>query len=619
MMATKKKRRPAATSKAATKKVAAVKDRTTAFALAVAKKKIIAGPSVRAACKRHLDDLKNAPARGFSFHLPTAEQAIDFFPDVLRLAGGAFEGKPFGLEGWEQFVIGSLFGWLNEDGFRRFRVAYAETGKGSGKSPLAAGIGLKMLCADKEPRAEVYAAATKRDQAAVLFRDAISMYDQSPELQTRLKSTGATGREWNLAHEESGSFFRPIATEDTGQGQSGPRPHCGLLDEVHEHKTNAMVEYLRAGFKWRRQPLSFMITNSGSDKKSPCGQYHDYAVKVANQTVQDDGFFSFVCDLDEGDDPFKDEKCWPKVNPSLPTIPGYEYLRGQVREAKGMPSKESLVRRLNFCEWVEAADPWISRDRWFACVKQLDLEGSEGARYKELPVAAAVDLSGKTDLTALTAVFGLAQREAFSWYWTPQDTLAERELRDRAPYSLWVRQGHLLTVPGRAINYAWVAKQVKDLNDNFNLQILAFDRWRIPDLLRELDELGVESYLVKVEVDEITNEPKLVPVDGNYHSGIKLLPHGQGFRDMGVAIDDLEAVLLEETLLIQENHVTNMCAASAVITKDAAGNRKFDKAKSTSRIDGMVSLAMANRAASFLEPIHLVDRSLYEDRGLRVI
>ncbi len=221
-----------------------VDDRVASFAHAVLAGEIVAGPNVRNACKRHLRDVEHGPARGLIWVQELADRAIGFFEDVLCLNGGEYEGKPFLLAPWQTFVVGSLFGWMTEDGFRRFRLAYIETGKGSGKSPLVGGIGLYGLVSDGEQRAEVYAAATKRDQAMILFRDAVSMVNMSPLLSERLLQSGRDEKVWNLFYPNTNSFFRPISADE---GQSGPRPHIGLLDELHEHKTATTVNMMRAG------------------------------------------------------------------------------------------------------------------------------------------------------------------------------------------------------------------------------------------------------------------------------------------------------------------------------------------------------------------------------------
>ncbi|EKN6392352.1 phage terminase small subunit P27 family, partial [Yersinia enterocolitica] len=272
-------------------------DPVTQYAIDVTSGKIVAGPDIRHACERHLRDLELGPARGLVWDVEAVSRVIAFFANVLKLNGGDHEGKPFILLSWQCFVIGSIFGWKSSDGTRRFRMVYVESGKGSGKSPLAGGVGLYCMMADKEPRAEVYAAATKKDQAMILFRDAVSMVDQSPALSQRVVKSGTGLNVWNLAFLQTGSFFKPISSDD---GQSGPRPHCALIDEVHEHKTNQVVEMMRAGTKGRRQALIFLITNSGHDKTSVCYDYHEYGKKVASGDLEDDSFFSFICSLDEG-------------------------------------------------------------------------------------------------------------------------------------------------------------------------------------------------------------------------------------------------------------------------------------------------------------------------------
>ncbi len=161
-----------------------------------------------------------------------------------------------------------------------------------------------------------------------------------------------------------------------------------------------------------------------------------------------------------------------------------------------------------------------------------------------------------------------------------------------------MREGHLIAVDGKSIDYAWVAHQIKTLHEEFCIGIIAFDRWRISDLMRELDEAGVECYEAKLETDN-KGKQSIIAVE-RFGTGIAMLPHGQGFKDMGPAVDDLEGVILNNTITIQDNPVTNMCASNAVLQTDPAGNRKFAKQKSTGRIDGMISLAMANRISRLL-------------------
>lgn len=548
-------------------------DRVTEYARSVVAGEIIAGPHVRAQCSRHLSDLDEQEKRGIIWDIKRAQKALDFFPEVLCLNGGEYEGAPYHLLGWQAFVVGSIFGWLRADtGYRRFRTIYVETGKGSGKSPLAAGIGLKGLVSDGEPRAEIYSAAVKKDQAQILFRDAVAMVDQSRLLTERLTKSGVGEKTWNLAYLDKGSFFRPIASDD---GQSGPRPHVALIDEIHEHRTNRVIEMIRAGTKSRRQALIVMITNSGSDRLGPCWAYHQYGIEVANGTRDDDSFFPYICALDEHDDPFASEDCWPKANPSLQeaNLPGYQYIREQVREARGMPSKESIVRRLNFCQWTEASNPWVSLEVWKDARRDYDIEQLRGRR-----AWAGLDLSSTTDLTGLVFLVEPMEEcepwKILPYAWLPSDGLAEKSARDirSDAYVRWVQSGHLLTTPGRAISKRDVLQKLSQMCGVLEVVACAYDRWRIQDLLQLASDDGI-----------------ILP---------DMIPFGQGYQSMSPALETFETLLLGGQLAHNGHPVLNMCFANAVTSTDAAGNRKLDKERATGRIDLAVAAVMASGVLS---------------------
>lgn len=577
--------------------------RVLAFARSALAGDIVAGPDVRNACQRHLNDLERGGERGLVWDQAAADRAIGFFEDVLCLNGGDYEGSPFQLAPWQAFVVGSLFGWYVDDGVRRYRLAYIETGKGSGKSPLIAGIGLYGLVADGEQRAEIYAAATKKDQAMIMFRDAVSMVTMSPKLGARIEQSGRNEKIWNLFYPNTNSFFRAISNDD---GQSGPRPHMGLLDEVHEHKTASAVEMMRAGTKNRRRALVAMITNSGSDKNSVAGQYHDYGVRVCRGDVIDDTFFAFICSLDEGDDPLTDEACWPKVNPSLDFIPegrtdgipGRRYLREQVLAARGLPAKEAVVKRLNFCVWTAAENPWISGDVWLGAAERVPMR-----MLRNRPCVAGLDLASTTDLTSFVLEFYPTEADPhwrlLSYFWIPDHDLEGRENRDRVPYRVWIAEGHLETTPGRAISKLHVLRRLQTICAYFDVRKIGYDRWRIEDLKQLMIEHDIE--LPEME------------------------PFGQGYQSMSPAVDEFERRLLGmppqvldeegnpldidvsefevvETLRHDGNPVLTMCAANAVTTSDPANNRKVDKAKSNGRIDGIVASVIATGVSGSAPP-----------------
>src|SRR5690606_7960058 len=197
------------------------------------------------------------------------------------------EAVPFILQPAQAFIVGSLFGWKNKQGLRRFRRAYVEIGKGNGKSPLAAGIGHYMLTATKKLRAEVYSAATDKDQAAILFRDAVEMWRRSPALFSRLTPSGQNPV-WQLTMIPTARFFKPIRSEK--KGKSAIRPYCAVSDEVQEQPDNTVIEMRRAGTKGKQQAHVFEITNSGFDRTSVCWNEHEYSIKVARGEVQNDAW-----------------------------------------------------------------------------------------------------------------------------------------------------------------------------------------------------------------------------------------------------------------------------------------------------------------------------------------
>ena len=549
-------------------------DRATEYALAVDSGAIPSGPFVRGACRRHLEDLERYeadPEYAFEFDVERASEAMRFFEEYLLLNGGQYEGKPFILLPWQAFIVGSIYGWKRKsDGWRRFRVAYIETPKGSGKSPIAAGIGLKGLVADGEPRAEVYAAATFKDQAMVLFRDAIAFYDQSPKLQKLLVASGTGAMRWNLAYPNKGSFFRVISSEK--KGQSGPRPHVVLLDEIHEHTDGTIIEMLRAGFKFRRQPLSFMITNSGHDKSSVCWEYHDLGTKVATGQLVNDEFFSYICALDDDDlvdDRYlDDESLWAKVNPSLAAgLPGYDYIRGQILEARGLPSKMATVRRLCFCIWTEAENPAISREAWMACRdSDYQVELLKGRKCW-----GGLDLSATQDLTAFAAMFQPTEDDPVwrlkVWFWIPGVGLRIKADQDHVPYIAWRDAGYIRAIDRKTVEYEFVIADLVAMLSDFDCQKIAFDRWRMKDFKKDQLRLGVEL-------------PELVEF-------------GQGYQSMSPAIKVFETKLIQGTMRHDGNPCLTWCASNVVAIQDAAENKKYDKSRSIGRIDGIVAAAMA--------------------------
>lgn len=599
--------------------------RVSRYARSVIKGTTVAGPHVRNACRRHFDDLKNGKERGISFDEAKAARAIMFFEKRLRLSEGQFEGIPFDLHPAQVFIIGSIYGWVKEDGSRRFRRAYVEQGKGNGKSPLAGGIGLYGLMADNEPGAQIYSAASKKDQAEILFRDAVNMAKKAPEIARRLTPSGGPGREYNLAYLRKGSFFRPIS-RDAGKSGSGPRPHYALVDELHEMQDRKIIEMLERGFKSRRQPLLFMITNSGSDRNSICWEEHGHAVRVAAGNrdakdgdahylgeVIDDTTFSYVCALDPGDDPLKDPTCWAKANPLMGTILTEEYLAGVVAQARDMPGKLNGILRLHFCVWTDAATAWMTRAILEPCLGTFDPLST----YRDATVYLGLDLSQNKDLTAKALVVksgevkrgkhkGKPTYDAWLEIWTPGDTAAAREIEDKANYTQWIREGYITAPPGKSISYLDVAQSIYEDAHNYSIGLLAYDAYAFRrGLVPELQNLGLDltdKFIEHPQGGTKKGKPNEMMIDAAKDADRE--PEGLW---MPGSIRQLEDLLLEKRIRILNNPVTVTAIMSAVTQPDRWGNYWLDKEKSTNKIDAAVALAMAVGAAVAMENTETVD------------
>jgi phage terminase large subunit-like protein len=584
-------------------------DRATAYAKSVVDGKITAGPHVRNACRRHIEDLKR---KDIKFDKDAAAKALRFFEEKLRLSEGQFEDQPFKSAPPQDFIIGSLFGWKKPDGTRRFRRAYIEQGKGNGKSPLAGGIGLLGLTADDEAGAEIYSAGATKEQAGILFRDAVKMVYKSPALDSRLDMSGGPGREFNIAYLRKSSFFRPVSRETKKTG-SGPRPHFALVDELHEHPDAGIIEILERGFKFRRQPLLLMITNSGSDRNSACWTEHEHAIKVAagnREAKDDDAFylgeviddttFSYVCALDPGDDPLEDRSCWIKANPLIGVTITDEYLAGVVAQAKDIPAKLNTILRLHFCVWTEAETAWMTRAVLEPCLSEFDVTSHLGA-----PIWLGCDLSQNKDITALGFVVktgvvadgehkGKPTFDAWIEAWTPGDTIASREMRDKAPYRLWVDKGFLNAPKGQSIDYRQVAQALAETAHAYIVKCVAYDRYAFKRGLEpECDALGLKV--------EFVEHPQGGTKKGAANDAMKAAA-AAARRDaeglwMPMSVRQLEELLLEKRIRIKTNPVLISAMMSAVTANDRWGNYWLAKERATQKIDCAIALAMAVGAA----------------------
>lgn len=580
----------------------AADDLATLYACDVLDGKVVAGEFVREAARRHLRDLDQCSQRGLSFDVGKAKHHSGFFPAILTVTEGVAEGKPFHLLPWHGFVVASLFGWKRDDGLRRFRMAWLETGKGQAKSPLMAGIGIDMMGFAGKERSEVYAIAGDKDQANVLFKDAVAMCranmpdrdeDEFESLESRgdvvIRGTG--DHAWKIEHPATSSKFMSMASVDS---ISGPRPYAVLADEIHEFKTAYALQIWKAAIdKMSGDPLMVLGTNTPAINQIVGTEYSELFQKVITGQADDDSLFGFIARVDEKDREtvFDNEAVWRKALPALGVTYPIDNVRKRVNTARLMLSEALSTKRLYFGIPVGTEGFWTTQEAWESCqgtVNEDDMLGS--------PCWLSLDLSKKNDLTALSACWRKDLKlHVRTWYFTTKVGIHDRARDDNAPYDKWADDPAvpLEAVPGATIDYEFVAAKVKALIDaGHDIRFLTFDPAKIGDFIDACGRIDFPVWKF-----EGPDEPQ--------GEGLMLVSHGQGtrivFREralcMPKSIEQLEDVILDGAIVIDKSPVTTMCASNAIIVSDAMNNRAFDKKRSRGRIDGMTSITMSVGAA----------------------
>lgn len=486
-----------------------------------------------------------------------ADLAQFFFEGILQHVDGKWAGKPFELTDWQRDdIIRPLFGTLNPDGTRQYRTAYLEIGRKNGKSRLAAGIALYMLLADGEQGAQVYSAASDRDQASLVFNDAANMVRRNPKLDKLCKIVDSQKR---IIMPSTGSFYRAIPAD--APGAHGYNASAIIFDELHAQPNRDLWDVLTTSTGAREQPLVFTITTAGFDRNSICWEQHEYARKVIDGVVDDPTFFARIWAVGEDED-WADESVWPKANPALGEFRNIDEMRTLARKAKETPALENTFRRLYLSQWTQSETRYIPMNKWAASagvVNRSELRGRE--------CYAGLDLSTTTDVSALVLVFPPADSgdiyRVLPFFWIPEDNMHERIRRDRVPYDVWVRNGFVNATPGNVIDYAYIRHTLNELAGEFFIKEVAFDRWGAAQISQQLMD-----------------------------DGFTMIQFGQGYASMSAPTKELLALVLQERLHHGDNPVLRWMCDNLVVRMDPAGNVKPDKEKSTEKIDGMVAMIM---------------------------
>lgn len=502
--------------------------------------------------------------------LNTAQKVIRFI-ETRRVTKGILAGQSYVVH---PFQIPIIEGWYatDEDGMRLVRTGLLSVGRKNGKSGLASTLALCHLAGPlAEPRGEILVAATDRDQSSLIYDEVVALIEDDPELTARCN---IKRHEKTITDVVTGSKFSALSSD--AKKAHGFSPSVVILDELAQwgdtQKGRALYDALTTAQGGRKEPIVIIIGTQAASADALMSKLVDYAKSINAGEVEDSRFKGFVYEVPEDMDVY-DEATWPLANPALGTFRSIEDMRELAERAKRLPTLENTFRNLFCNQRVDPEVPLITKKEWLACKSETFLrEGEE--------VYLALDLSATQDLTALVAVSAKDGERLKAWFWKPKDLLMEHVGRDRAPYDLWAKEGWLETPPGRAIDYGFVAQRVADIRKRFKVLGLAYDRWHISNFVRELNNIGVDSFV---------SDGKQRSLSG----ALPLVPWGQGFSDMAPAVDAFEISILERRLKHDGNPVLTMCVANAKVAMDAAGNRKLDKSATRFRIDGAVAAAMA--------------------------
>jgi phage terminase large subunit-like protein len=484
--------------------------------------------------------------------------AVVAFIECLTVPSGEGQGGPMRLRPWQRAFVRDVYGPVAPSGRRLVRRAVLSIARKNGKTALIAALVLAHLVGPEAiTNGEIYSAANDREQAAQVFKVARQMVEADPELQALITVVPSTK---TLVCRDNGSFYRALSAE--AGTKHGLNPTVAIFDELAQAKNRELYDVLDTSMGARAEPLFITISTQSNDPEHILSKLIDDGLSGADPTT--------VCHLYAADEDCEllDEAGWKAANPALGDFRSYEDLAVLARKAARMPAEEPKFRNLYLNQRVAPHATLIARADWMACQGEAEWEDGE-------PVYLALDLSAKTDLTALVGVSAENGSRAQAWFWKPGDLLEEHERRDRVPYREWSAEW-IEAVDGRAIHPRAVAQRIAELTGRYQVLGLAYDRWQIDHLLREFDGVGLQAHR-----------------DGDDGDGLRLIPWGQGFKDMSPALDALETAVLHGELKQPGNPVLTWNMANAIATMDPAGGRKLDKAKARFRIDGAVALAMA--------------------------
>jgi phage terminase large subunit-like protein len=525
----------------------------------------------------------------FDFHPSRACRAINWIEQRCTHIRG--QRGPFVLSPIERCIVANLFGWLRKDGTRRYRKCLIYVARKFGKTLLTAAILLYLLLEDGEYGAEVYCAASRREQAKLLWAPAKGMIRNDRYLSSRFKlyqhsivvldpDTGEPGD----------SYFQAICAE--AHAAHGYNPFAYAVDEVHTQKDGELSDTLETGTASRLQPVAIFVTTAPHAGDTFCGDIYKYACGVRDGTIEDPHYLPCVFEMTEDDD-WRSEKAWMKANPHYPVTPTRDYMESRCKLAEQSPRFLSNFLRHNCNRQTAAEVQWFNIETWDRGAGAIDLDALRGR-----PCYGGLDLSSKLDLTSFVLVFPEDGHAVLPFFWAPRATALRRDEKGVRPsYTRWAQDGHLALCNGASIDQEMIRRKILELSVLYDIRGVGVDRWQADKLAKELEE-----------------------TDGV----CEFFPVGMGYASMSGPCKYLELLVVDQGLAHGGHPILRWNASTVMAETDnsPAENIKPTKPKSRTgarqlddnKIDGIVALAMG--LAVYLAADVDTGPSAYEERGV---
>ncbi|MGG3888635.1 terminase large subunit [Metabacillus fastidiosus] len=523
----------------------------------------VVSDKVRRVYKKLVDDLQDDQSE-WEYDPKRANHAIEFVENFCKHSKGKLGGQPFILELWQKAMTAALFGFIHKiDQIRKYREFILIVARKNGKSAWGSAIALYMMAADGEAGPEIVSAATKKDQAKIIWSEAKRMVKKSPILNRRIRTLVA-----ELISDFNDGSFKPLSSDSNSL--DGLNVHCSLIDELHAIQDKNLYDVIVDGMTAREQPISVITTTAGTVREGIFDIKYEEAERIINgyddlNGYKDESVLPIIYELDKREE-WTDKSCWKKANPGLGTIKSLEQLENKVNKAKANPLlvKNLLTKDFNIRE--------TSSEAWLTFEQLNNLATFDIAELKPSYGIGGCDLSSTTDLTAAKVIFMVpndSQVYVIQMYWLPEDLLEQRSKEDKIPYDLWHEQGLLRTTPGNSVHYKFVAEWFLELRDQYGIYLpwIGYDRWSAKYWVEEMQgHFGKEA----------------------------MVPVAQGKQTLSSPMKLLGADLEAKLVIYNNNPIDKWCLSNTAIEVDKNLNIQPTKTRNQrQRIDGTAALLNA--------------------------